>query len=212
MSRLMQGDVGSGKTIVTLFAMLLAVENGFQAAMMAPTEILAEQHYESIKRFLEGMPIKVALLKGGSSKEKRQTMEDISRGEYHIIVGTHALIQEGVSYHKLGFVAVDEQHRFGVQQRAALAKKDNKPDLLYLSATPIPRSLSMTVYGDLEVSIIDELPPLRKPVVTRVRSSRQIGLVWKDVRKELEKKHQVYVVRLDRGIRQSGPPGCPAAA
>lgn len=194
MSRLMQGDVGSGKTIVTLFAMLLAVENGFQAAMMAPTEILAEQHYESIKRFLEGMPIKVALLKGGSSKEKKQTMEDISRGEYHIIVGTHALIQEGVSYHKLGFVAVDEQHRFGVQQRAALAKKDNRPDLLYLSATPIPRSLSMTVYGDLEVSVIDELPPSRKPVMTRVRSSRQIGLVWKDVRKELEKKHQVYVV------------------
>lgn len=194
MTRLMQGDVGSGKTVVTLFAMLLAVENGYQAALMAPTEILAEQHYATITKLLDGMDIKVCLLKGGSYKGKAQDLKDIASGHYQLIIGTHALIQDKVKYHSLGFVAVDEQHRFGVQQRASLAKKDKHPDILYLSATPIPRSLSMTVYGDLEVSIIDELPPTRKAVLTLVRSNRKIGLVWEEVRKQLKQKRQAYVV------------------
>ena len=194
MTRLVQGDVGSGKTVVTLFAMLLAVENGYQAAMMAPTEILAEQHFATITKLLDSMEISVCLLKGGSYKSKAQDLEDIASGHYQIIIGTHALIQDKVKYHSLGFVAVDEQHRFGVQQRASLAKKDKHPDILYLSATPIPRSLSMTVYGDLEVSIIDELPPTRKAVLTLVRSNRKIDLVWEEVRKELKQKRQAYVV------------------
>lgn len=194
MTRLVQGDVGSGKTVVTLFAMLLAVENGYQAALMAPTEILAEQHYGTITKLLDGMDIKVCLLKGGSYKGKAQDLKDIANGHYQLIIGTHALIQDKVKYHSLGFVAVDEQHRFGVQQRASLAKKDKHPDILYLSATPIPRSLSMTVYGDLEVSIIDELPPTRKAVLTLVRSNRKIGLVWEEVSKQLKQKRQAYVV------------------
>lgn len=194
MSRLLQGDVGSGKTIVTLFAMLLAVENGYQAALMAPTEILADQHYANISRFLEDFPVGIALLKGGSYKGKEQTKTDISEGRADIIIGTHALLQSDISFDKLGFVAVDEQHRFGVQQRAKLARKNKHPDLLYLSATPIPRSLSLTVYGDLEVSIINELPPDRIPVKTRVRSNQKIDIVYKEVAKELADGSQVYVV------------------
>jgi len=194
MSRLMQGDVGSGKTVVTLFAMLLAVENGYQAALMAPTEILAEQHFGTVTTLLEGMDVRVTLLKGGAYKGKVQVVEEIAEGAYDIIIGTHALIQDKVSYKNLGFVAVDEQHRFGVEQRAALARKDKHPDLLYLSATPIPRSLSITVYGDLEVSVIDELPPTRKPVLTLIRSERKIELVWADVKRELAKGRQIYVV------------------
>ena len=194
MSRLVQGDVGSGKTVVTLFAMLLAVENGYQAALMAPTEILAEQHYDTIGKLLKEMDISLCLLKGGSYKGKAQDLEAIANGQHQLIIGTHALIQDKVKYHCLGFVAVDEQHRFGVQQRAALAKKDKHPDILYLSATPIPRSLSMTVYGDLEVSVIDELPPTRKAVVTMVRSNRKIELVWEELRKQLQQNRQAYVV------------------
>ncbi len=194
MSRLLQGDVGSGKTIVTLFAMLLAVENGFQAALMAPTEILADQHYGNITRLLKDFPLNVVLLKGGTYKGKAQTKNAISTGEANLIIGTHALLQSDISFEKLGFVAVDEQHRFGVQQRATLAKKDKHPDLLYLSATPIPRSLSLTVYGDLEVSIINELPPDRIPVKTLVRSNQKIDLVYREVAKELAAGSQVYVV------------------
>lgn len=194
MSRLLEGDVGSGKTIVTLFAMLLAVENGYQAAIMAPTEILADQHYANVSRFLAGLPVRVALLKGGNYKGKSQVKEDIRQGEAQIIIGTHALLQGDIEFNRLGFVAVDEQHRFGVEQRAALARKDKHPDLLYLSATPIPRSLSMTVYGDLEVSVIDEMPPGRKPVRTLVRSSQKIDLVYREVAKELAQGRQVYVV------------------
>ncbi|HOD59372.1 MAG TPA: ATP-dependent DNA helicase RecG, partial [Candidatus Syntrophosphaera sp.] len=194
MSRLLQGDVGSGKTIVTLFAMLLAVENGYQAVLMAPTEILADQHYNNITKLLEGLPVKVALLKGGTYKGKEQTKTDIREGNADIIIGTHALFQREISFDRLGFAAIDEQHRFGVQQRARLAKKHKHPDLLYLSATPIPRSLSLTVYGDLEVSIIDELPPNRIPVTTLIRSSHKIELVYKEVAKELEKGRQVYIV------------------
>ncbi|HQP27570.1 MAG TPA: ATP-dependent DNA helicase RecG, partial [Candidatus Syntrophosphaera sp.] len=194
MSRLLQGDVGSGKTIVTLFAMLLAVENGLQAALMAPTEILADQHYGNITRLLKDFPLNVVLLKGGSYKGKAQTKNAISTGEANLIIGTHALLQSDISFEKLGFVAVDEQHRFGVQQRATLARKDKHPVLLYLSATPIPRSLSLTVYGDLEVSIINELPPDRIPVKTLVRSNQKIDLVYREVAKELAAGSQVYVV------------------
>jgi len=194
MSRLLQGDVGSGKTVVTLIAMLLAVENGYQAALMTPTEILAEQHHRNITALLQNLPVTVCLLKGGSYKGKSQTISMINSGEAQVIIGTHALIQDDVNYNDLGFVAVDEQHRFGVEQRALLSRKGKHPDLLYLSATPIPRSLSMTVYGDLEVSTIDELPPNRKPVNTFIRSSAKIDLVYAQVRKELAAGRQVYIV------------------
>jgi ATP-dependent DNA helicase RecG len=195
MSRLLQGDVGSGKTIVTLFAMLLAIENGFQAVLMAPTEILAEQHYQNISRLLQGIAeVSVCLLKGGNYKGKKEIKEQIADGSINLIIGTHALLQEDVQFSSLGFIAVDEQHRFGVEQRAKLGKRRTRPDMLYLSATPIPRSLAMTVYGDLEVSILDELPPNRKPVSTFVRSSEKLDLVYAEVRKELNKGRQAYIV------------------
>jgi ATP-dependent DNA helicase RecG len=194
MSRMVQGDVGSGKTIVALFAMLLAVENGYQAALMAPTEILADQHYANIVNLVAELPVKVCLLKGGSFKGKAQIKREISDGSANIVIGTHALLQEDVSFFKLGFVTVDEQHRFGVQQRATLARKDNHPDLLYLSATPIPRSLTLTVFGDMEMSLLDELPPTRKPVQTFIRSNNKIDIVYREVAKELEQGQQVYVV------------------
>ncbi|MDZ4121439.1 MAG: ATP-dependent DNA helicase RecG, partial [Candidatus Cloacimonadaceae bacterium] len=182
------------KTIVVLFAMLLAVENGYQAVLMAPTEILAEQHLHNISRFLLGMDINVRLLKGGSYKGKSQIIEEIADGRAQIVIGTHALLQREVKFHRLGFAAVDEQHRFGVEQRAILARKDMHPDLLYLSATPIPRSLAMTVYGDLEVSVLDELPPNRKPVTTLIRSQAKVDLVYNEIRKELVKGRQIYIV------------------
>ena len=214
MSRLLQGDVGSGKTIVTQFAMLLAIENGFQAVLMAPTEILAEQHYQNITDFIKlaGLEFKskdensmdpclrrddgvrVCLLKGGQFKGKKEIKEQIASGAINLIIGTHALLQEDVQFKALGFITVDEQHRFGVEQRAKLGKKDTHPDMLYLSATPIPRSLAMTVYGDLEVSILDELPPNRKPVSTFVRNSEKLDLVYSEIRKELQKGRQVYIV------------------
>jgi len=194
MSRLLQGDVGSGKTIVVLFAMIVAIENGYQAALMAPTEILADQHYGNISKLLHGIGINIALIKGGVSKGKQEAKKGIADGEIQLIIGTHALLQKDVIFAKLGFVAVDEQHRFGVEQRALLAKKDERPHLLYLSATPIPRSLAMTVYGDLEVSILDEVPPNRKPVNTLVRSQAKIETVYRDTLKELVKGRQVYVV------------------
>ncbi|MDD2597203.1 MAG: ATP-dependent DNA helicase RecG [Candidatus Cloacimonetes bacterium] len=194
MSRMVQGDVGSGKTIVTLFAMLLAVENGYQAALMAPTEILAEQHYQNVSRLLEGIEIPVILLKGGSYKGKALQKEQIREISPLIVIGTHALIQKDVEFSRLGFVAVDEQHRFGVEQRARLARHKDHPDLLYLSATPIPRSLAMTVYGDLEVSRIDEMPPNRKEVITLIRSDRKLDTVLSDVRGELIKGRQAYFV------------------
>ncbi len=195
MNRLIQGDVGSGKTIVTVFAMLLALENGFQSVLMAPTEILAEQHFLSISHLLKNQQeIKIALLKGGVSKEKKTTKEAIKNGEIDIIVGTHALIQKDVIFHKAGFIAIDEQHRFGVDQRAELSRKNNHPDLLYLSATPIPRSLALTVYGDLDVSIIDELPPGRKPVKTLWYNSQKNMIVFEQVESQLKNGRQIYVV------------------
>jgi ATP-dependent DNA helicase RecG len=194
MSRLLQGDVGSGKTVVTLFAMLLAVENGFQAALMAPTEILADQHYHTISTLLAGLDVQVCILKGGNYKGKNDIKVDIAEGKAQIIIGTHALLQKDIVFAKLGLICVDEQHRFGVEQRAVLARRSQHPDLLYLSATPIPRSLAMTVFGDLEVSRITELPPTRKPIQTMVRSSTKIQLVYDAVAKELVRGKQVYIV------------------
>jgi ATP-dependent DNA helicase RecG len=195
MNRLLQGDVGSGKTIITLFAMLLAAENGFQAVLMAPTEILAEQHYRSFKELLKNQPeIGIALVKGGNYKGKKQVKADIEAGRISIIVGTHALIQKDMYYQNVGFVAIDEQHRFGVEQRAFLTRAGTYPDVMYLSATPIPRSLAMTVYGDLDVSILDELPADRKPVKTFWRNAGKIDLVFQEAREELSRGRQVYIV------------------
>ena len=195
MNRLLQGDVGSGKTIVTVFAMLLALENGFQSVLMAPTEILAEQHFNSLSHFLQNQPeIRIALLKGGNYKGKTQILEKIKTGELDIIIGTHALIQKDVEFYKVGFVAIDEQHRFGVEQRAVLSQKNKHLDLMYLSATPIPRSLALTVYGDLDVSVIDELPPHRKPIKTYWRNSDHKNIVYDEVKKQLENDRQVYIV------------------
>jgi len=195
MNRLIQGDVGSGKTIVTLFCMLLAVENGYQAIMMVPTEILAEQHFQTISNYLSNQPeLKITLLKGGVYKGKSKIKEGIKQGEFHIIIGTHALIQDDIEFYKAGFLVVDEQHRFGVEQRAKLSQKMNFPDMLYLSATPIPRSLALTVYGDLDVSQIDELPPTRKEVKTIWHGDAKKKHVYQEIEKELIKGHQAYVV------------------
>ncbi len=195
MNRLLQGDVGSGKTIITIFAMLLSLENGFQAAIMAPTELLAEQHFHTFSKLLENQPeIKIALLKGGNYKGKKKIKEDISTGEINIIIGTHALIQKDVKFHKIGFFAIDEQHRFGVEQRSLLSKKDKHPHVLHLSATPIPRSLSLTVFGNLEISILDELPPGRKPISTIWKSATKKDIIFSEVKKELIKGRQIYIV------------------
>ncbi len=195
MNRLLQGDVGSGKTIVALLAMLAAMENGYQAALMAPTEILAEQHARNVKRMLARSPYRTELLVGSlRAAEKRRLHADVAAGEIHACVGTHALIQEAVQFHKLGLVVIDEQHRFGVLQRAALRERGFNPDVLVMTATPIPRSLAMTVYGDLDVSVIDELPPGRTPIKTVVVGEDQRGGVYKGVEREVRAGRQVYVV------------------
>ncbi|HLL75318.1 MAG TPA: ATP-dependent DNA helicase RecG, partial [Pyrinomonadaceae bacterium] len=195
MNRLLQGDVGSGKTIVALLAMLAVIENGYQAALMAPTEILAEQHARNIKRLLARTPYRVELLTGSlRAAEKRRLHADIAAGEVNLCVGTHALIQESVEFAKLGVVVIDEQHRFGVLQRAALRERGYNPDVLVMTATPIPRSLAMTVYGDLDVSVIDELPPGRTPIKTVVCGEDQRGGVYKGVEREVRQGRQVYVV------------------
>ncbi len=196
MNRLLQGDVGSGKTIVALFAMLVAVENGFQCALMAPTEILAEQHFFTLKNFLGNLPVQVRLLIGGQKKKLREDiLEDIRRGSANIVVGTHALIQEQVQFANLGFVVVDEQHRFGVAQRALLREKGKvNPDVLVMTATPIPRTLSLTLYGDLDISVIDELPKNRRPIKTAVRTEREKKKVYSFVKDEIRKGRQVYIV------------------
>ncbi|MFA6469488.1 MAG: ATP-dependent DNA helicase RecG [Bacteroidota bacterium] len=196
MNRLLQGDVGSGKTIVALFAMLTAVENGYQCALMAPTEILAEQHWRSIKNFLKDLPVNLRLLVGGQKKKLRDdVLEDIRRGTAHIVIGTHALIQEHVQFANLGFVVIDEQHRFGVSQRALLREKGKQnPDVMVMTATPIPRTLSLTVYGDLDVSIIDELPKDRKQIRTAVRYEKDKKKIFDFVRMEVKNGRQAYVV------------------
>ncbi len=198
MRRLLQGDVGSGKTIVALQAMLIAIENGHQAALMAPTEILATQHYLSARRVLEKAQHKyrITLLTGSLDEDrKRSARRRIYAGETDLIIGTHALIEEKVEFAKLGLVVVDEQHRFGVLQRFRLMKKDgSEPDVLVMTATPIPRTLALSLYGDLDLSVLDELPPGRTPIVTRRVSDERADEVWDFVRKQVKKGHQAYVV------------------
>ncbi|HYA31876.1 MAG TPA: ATP-dependent DNA helicase RecG, partial [Thermodesulfovibrionales bacterium] len=191
MNRLIQGDVGCGKTIVALMAMLSVVECGYQAALMAPTEILAGQHFLGIHALVEDLGLKICLLTGG---KKERPIEEIASGKMDIVVGTHALIQEGVTFRNLGFVVIDEQHRFGVMQRASLRKKAINPDVLVMTATPIPRTLAMTVYGDLDYSVIDELPPRRSPVITRVFHQGQKELIYQTISEEVVKGRQVYAV------------------
>jgi ATP-dependent DNA helicase RecG len=197
MNRLLQGDVGSGKTIVAVIAMLTAMENDYQTALMVPTEILAEQHARNIKRILAESPYRVELLSGSlKSSEKKRLREAIAAGEVNAVIGTHALIQEGVAFQKLGLAIVDEQHRFGVMQRAELRARGLNPDVLVMTATPIPRSLAMTVYGDLDVSIIDQLPPGRTPIVTRVFADNAADRkeVKQLLTREIVAGRQVYVV------------------
>jgi ATP-dependent DNA helicase RecG len=195
MNRLLQGDVGSGKTIVAVQAAIVAIENGYQAAIMVPTEILAEQHARNIKRTLAATPYRVELLMGSlATARKRELHEAIASGEVDLVVGTHALIQESVAFHKLGFVVIDEQHRFGVLQRAELINRGYNPDVLVMTATPIPRSLAMTVYGDLDVSVIDEMPPGRKPVITRVRGEEARNRIYHFLDTVIRQGRQVYIV------------------
>lgn len=196
MNRLLQGDVGSGKTLVALMAMLIATDNGCQACMMAPTEILASQHYETLCRFLDGMSVRVELLTGSVKGKKRETiLRDLMAGTVNILVGTHAVIEDTVGFASLGLVIIDEQHRFGVEQRARLwAKNKVLPHVLVMTATPIPRTLAMTLYGDLDVSVIDELPPGRKPVTTVHRFDSTRASMYEFVRGQLRMGRQAYIV------------------
>ncbi len=196
MNRLVQGDVGSGKTLVALISMLFAIDNGYQACLMAPTEILATQHFETISEMCSKIGLNVKLLTGSTrTAARREISEGLIDGSIHILVGTHAVIEDTVQFHRLGFVVIDEQHRFGVAQRAKLwAKSDIPPHVLVMTATPIPRTLAMTVYGDLDISVIDELPPGRKPVATALRYDEQRERVDKAVLGELEAGRQVYIV------------------
>jgi ATP-dependent DNA helicase RecG len=197
MRRLLQGDVGSGKTIVALEAAVIAIENGYQVALMAPTEILATQHYLSARRILEAAGYRIVLLTGSQeSSRKKQTRHHIAQGNAQLVIGTHALIQETVEFDKLGLVIVDEQHRFGVLQRFRLMKKSDEaePDVLVMTATPIPRTLALTLYGDLDTSVLDELPPGRTPITTRLVGDERSGEVWDFVRKQVAAGRQAYIV------------------
>jgi ATP-dependent DNA helicase RecG len=195
MSRLLQGDVGSGKTIVALQAMAVVIENGFQAALMAPTELLAEQHFRNLNNYLRETPYRLALLSRRiKGRERKRVLMQVKSGAVDLLVGTHALIQETVAFQNLGIVVVDEQHRFGVIQRSELKKKGNLPDTLVMTATPIPRSLAMTLYGDLRVSILDELPPGRKPVKTVVKMETSREEVYSVLRQQISEGRQVYIV------------------
>lgn len=196
MNRLLQGDVGSGKTLVALMSMLIALDNGYQACMMAPTEILASQHYETITRMLCGMDVRVELLTG-SIKGKRRTeiLNGVITGEVHILIGTHAVLEDTVSFARLGMAVIDEQHRFGVAQRAKLWQKNSTPPhVLVMTATPIPRTLAMTLYGDLDVSIIDELPPGRKPIRTVHQFDNRRASLYTDIRRQIQEGRQIYIV------------------
>ena len=196
MNRLLQGDVGSGKTLVALMSMLIALDNGYQACIMAPTEILAEQHLATIREFLGDMPIRVELLTGIVKGKKRQEILDgLADGSVQILVGTHAIIEDPVQFYRLGFAVVDEQHRFGVAQRAKLwGKSENPPHVLVMTATPIPRTLAMTIYGDLDVSVIDELPPGRKPIQTEHRFDNRITSLYESIRRQVRMGRQIYIV------------------
>lgn len=195
MNRLLQGDVGSGKTVVAMIAILIAVENDYQAVLMAPTEILAEQHYLTLRQSLESVGVRTVLLIGGQTKRVREEiLAEIETSAAQVVVGTHALIQENVRYRRLGLVIIDEQHRFGVMQRALLREKGMNPDVLVMTATPIPRTLSLTLYGDLDVSILDELPGGRKPIKTAWRSSSKRAAVYSFVRKQVMEGSQAFIV------------------
>lgn len=196
MNRLLQGDVGSGKTLVALMTMLIAMDNGFQACIMAPTEILAEQHLDTLLSFLKGMHVRVELLTGMVKGKKRaKILTDLATGDIDILVGTHAIIEETVVFKRLGMAVVDEQHRFGVAQRAKLWRKSERPPhILVMTATPIPRTLAMTVYGDLDVSVIDELPPGRKPIVTIHKYDNQTTSLYNGIRQQIREGRQVYIV------------------
>ncbi len=196
MNRLLQGDVGSGKTVVAVMSMLMAIDNGFQASLMAPTEILAFQHFESVSNMLNGLGISVGLLTGSTRPaERRKMLEDLEEGHLHILIGTHALIEDVVQFNRLGMVVIDEQHRFGVAQRARLWSKSTvPPHVLVMTATPIPRTLAMTLYGDLDVSVIDELPPGRKPIKTFHQFDRHRLKVFGFMRKQIKEGRQIYVV------------------
>lgn len=196
MNRLLQGDVGSGKTLVALMSMLIALDNGYQACMMAPTEILAAQHYETLTKQLAGMGIRVELLTGSiKGKRREEILKAILTGEVHILIGTHAVLEDTVNFARLGMVVIDEQHRFGVAQRAKLWRKnDSPPHVLVMTATPIPRTLAMTLYGDLDVSIIDELPPGRKPIQTIHQFDTHRQSLYANVRKQIQQGRQVYIV------------------
>lgn len=196
MNRLLQGDVGSGKTLVALMTMLIALDNGYQACMMAPTEILATQHYETICRFLAGMNVRVELLTGNIKGKRRETiLKDLVTGDVQILIGTHAVIEDTVNFSSLGLVVIDEQHRFGVAQRAKLwAKNTCPPHVLVMTATPIPRTLAMTLYGDLDVSVIDELPPGRKPIQTIHQFDNRRASMYAFIRKQIQEGRQAYIV------------------
>ena len=195
MNRLLQGDVGSGKTVVALIAMLIAVDNGYQSIFMAPTEILAEQHFKTLTALLRGIPVNVRLLVGAQrSRLRRDILDDMRRGSAQIVVGTHALFEEEVGFAKLGFIVIDEQQRFGVMQRASLRMKGDNPDVLVMTATPIPRTLSLTLYGDLDLSIIDELPKNRKPIKTVLKGEGEKDSIYAFVRDQIQKGRQAYFV------------------
>ena len=196
MNRLLQGDVGSGKTLVALMAMLMAVDNGYQACMMAPTEILATQHYETLSSLLRPIGVRTELLTGSTRKKQREEIhEGLVSGDVKILVGTHALLEDTVVFSNLGFVVIDEQHRFGGEQRSRLWRKNSRPPhILVMTATPIPRTLAMTVYGDLDVSVIDELPPGRKPVTTIHRYDNRRAELYESIRRQIEQGRQVYIV------------------
>ena len=196
MNRLLQGDVGSGKTLVALMSMLIALDNGYQACMMAPTEILAAQHYETIRKFLFGMDVRVELLMGSVKGKKREKiLKDLLTGDVQILIGTHAVLEDTVGFSSLGMVVIDEQHRFGVAQRAKLWRKNVcPPHVLVMTATPIPRTLAMTLYGDLDVSVIDELPPGRKPIQTIHQFDNRRASLYASIRKQIEEGRQIYIV------------------
>lgn len=196
MNRLVQGDVGSGKTLVALMSMLIAIGNGFQACMMAPTEILAEQHFATIRKFLRQMPVRIELLTGiVKGKKREEILNGLLTGEVQILVGTHAVIEDNVQFSRLGLAVVDEQHRFGVAQRAKLwGKSQQSPHILVMTATPIPRTLAMTIYGDLDVSVIDELPPGRKPIQTIHKYDNQLTSLYQGIRQQIRQGRQVYIV------------------
>ena len=195
MNRLLEGDVGSGKTIVALISMYALYLSGYQSALMVPTEVLANQHYENFKNLLEGYNIEIALLTGSTKKsEKNKIYDRLKSGNINMVIGTHAIIEDDIKYNNLGLVITDEQHRFGVNQRNNLRNKGNMPDVLYMSATPIPRTYALTIYGDMDISIINTMPSGRKKIITKVFDNSDIKKVLVKIKQELDLGHQIYIV------------------